>query len=141
MTSSQRRPSAAMRAGLTPIVCVGETLAERDAGHDRRSGAAPARRGAGCAGARRRGAVGAGLRAGVGDRHRPDGGARAGAGSARVRCGRGCVAAGAKDVPLLYGGSVKAGNAAALFAMADIDGGLIGGASLEATEFLAIAAA
>ena len=36
---------------------------------------------------------------------------------------------------ILYGGSVKAGNAAALFAMPDIDGGLIGGASLEAGEF------
>ena len=57
------------------------------------------------------------------------------------RCGQRLAAAGAEDVPLLYGGSVKAGNAAALFAMADIDGGLIGGASLEAAEFLAIAAA
>ena len=36
----------------------------------------------------------------------------------------------AAEVPLLYGGSVKADNAKALFAMADIDGGLIGGASL-----------
>ena len=46
-----------------------------------------------------------------------------------------------KDVLLLYGGSVKAGNASSLFAMPDIDGGLIGGASLKADEFLAIAAA
>ena len=44
-------------------------------------------------------------------------------------------------MPLLYGGSVKAANAAALFAMPDIDGGLIGGASLDAEEFLAIARA
>jgi len=44
--------------------------------------------------------------------------------------------AGAGDVPILYGGSVKAANAAALFAMADIDGGLVGGASLDADEFL-----
>ena len=42
---------------------------------------------------------------------------------------------------LLYGGSVKADNAQALFGMADIDGGLIGGASLKSTEFLAIARA
>jgi len=42
---------------------------------------------------------------------------------------------------ILYGGSVKAGNAAELFAMPDVDGGLIGGASLKADEFLAIAAA
>lgn len=39
---------------------------------------------------------------------------------------------------ILYGGSVKADNAVALFAMADIDGALVGGASLKATEFLAI---
>ncbi len=42
---------------------------------------------------------------------------------------------------VLYGGSVNAGNAAALFAGADVDGGLIGGASLKADEFLAICAA
>ena len=39
---------------------------------------------------------------------------------------------------LLYGGSVKPQNAAALFAMPDVDGGLIGGASLVAADFLAI---
>ncbi len=44
----------------------------------------------------------------------------------------------ADGVRILYGGSVKAGNAAELFAMADVDGGLIGGASLKADEFLAI---
>lgn len=44
----------------------------------------------------------------------------------------------AAAVPLLYGGSVNAGNAAALFAMQDIDGALIGGASLKADEFNAI---
>ena len=55
----------------------------------------------------------------------------------RARLGK----AGAESVPLLYGGSVKGDNAAALFAMADIDGGLIGGASLKAAEFLAIARA
>jgi len=42
---------------------------------------------------------------------------------------------------ILYGGSVKAGNAAELFAMPDVDGGLIGGASLKADEFLSILAA
>jgi triosephosphate isomerase len=40
---------------------------------------------------------------------------------------------------LLYGGSVKASNAVELFAQRDIDGGLVGGASLEADEFLKIA--
>ena len=47
----------------------------------------------------------------------------------------------AADTRILYGGSVKAGNAAELFAMPDVDGGLIGGASLKADEFLAILAA
>lgn len=45
----------------------------------------------------------------------------------------------AASLPILYGGSVKPVNASALFAMPDIDGGLIGGASLSATDFLEIA--
>lgn len=44
----------------------------------------------------------------------------------------------AENLCILYGGSVKAANAAALFAMPDIDGGLVGGASLDAQEFLQI---
>jgi triosephosphate isomerase (TIM) len=47
----------------------------------------------------------------------------------------------AEQVRILYGGSVKPDNAAGLFAMPDIDGGLIGGASLDADAFLAICAA
>jgi triosephosphate isomerase len=47
----------------------------------------------------------------------------------------------AGETRILYGGSVKAGNAAELFARPDVDGGLIGGASLKADEFLAILAA
>jgi len=47
----------------------------------------------------------------------------------------------AASVPLLYGGSVKPDNAAVLFAQADIDGGLIGGAALKAADFAAIARA
>jgi triosephosphate isomerase len=43
-----------------------------------------------------------------------------------------------REIPLLYGGSVKPGNAAELFAAPDIDGGLIGGAALKDDEFLAI---
>jgi len=57
--------------------------------------------------------------------------ARLGARSAKI----------AAETRILYGGSVKAGNAAELFAMPDVDGGLIGGASLKADEFLAILAA
>jgi triosephosphate isomerase (TIM) len=47
-------------------------------------------------------------------------------------------AAMARGMRILYGGSVKAGNAAELFSQTDIDGGLIGGASLVSEEFLAI---
>jgi triosephosphate isomerase len=47
----------------------------------------------------------------------------------------------AAETRILYGGSVKAGNAAELFAMPDVDGGLVGGASLKADEFLTILAA
>jgi triosephosphate isomerase len=47
----------------------------------------------------------------------------------------------AQAIQILYGGSVKGDNAAGLFAMPDVDGGLIGGASLKADDFLAIAAA
>lgn len=46
-----------------------------------------------------------------------------------------------REVRILYGGSVKADNAAALFAQTDIDGGLIGGASLAADQFVAICTA
>jgi triosephosphate isomerase len=58
---------------------------------------------------------------------------------------RGRIGAGerrlADSLLILYGGSVKANNAAQLFAMADVDGGLIGGASLVADEFVAICSA
>src|SRR5882672_5634217 len=47
----------------------------------------------------------------------------------------------AEKLTIVYGGSVKAANAAELFAMPDIDGGLIGGASLVAEDFIAICAA
>ena len=47
----------------------------------------------------------------------------------------------AGSLPILYGGSVKPDNAAALFSQPDVDGGLVGGASLVARDFLAIAAA
>ena len=47
----------------------------------------------------------------------------------------------AAHLRILYGGSVKGGNAAELFAMPDVDGGLVGGASLSAEEFRQICAA
>ena len=136
-----RKFKAALEAGLMPILCVGETLAEREAGETERvvdaQLAAVTKRLGAQALAQRCGRV----RAGLGDRHRQDGDAGAGAGGAcahprahrpATRCSV------ARDLRILYGGSVKAANAAELFAMPDIDGGLIGGASLMAAEFVAI---
>jgi triosephosphate isomerase (TIM) len=130
---------AALAAGLTPIVCVGETLAERDAGVTE----AVVLRQLEAVLAQVQGdavklvvayepvwAIGTGRTA------TPDE-AQAVHATLRGRLGK----AGAAGVALLYGGSVKADNASALFAMADIDGGLIGGASLKSAEFLAIARA
>ncbi|MAC79002.1 MAG: triose-phosphate isomerase [Rhodobacteraceae bacterium] len=58
----------------------------------------------------------------------------------RAELGKHLGAAGA-DIRLLYGGSVKAGNAAEIFAVADVDGALVGGASLKAADFGPIVAA
>ncbi len=134
-----RKARAALDAGLTPIVCVGETLVERDAG------------GTEAVVLRQLSAVLDTLRdraakivvayepvwaIGTGKTAQPE---DAQAVHARLR--ERLAQAGAAAVPVLYGGSVKADNAAALFAQPDIDGGLIGGASLKADEFLAIAGA
>jgi triosephosphate isomerase len=134
---------AAQGAGLTPILCVGETLEERDGG-------------------RTEGVVARQLDAVLG-RH----GAAAFANAVlayepvwAIGTGRNATPEQAQEVHwllrarlaakdsalaqklrILYGGSVKAANAQALFAMPDVDGGLVGGASLVAAEFLAIARA
>jgi triosephosphate isomerase len=130
---------AALAAGLTPIACVGETLAERDAGVtmgvvSRQLEAVLAAVGANAAklvvAYEPVWAIGTGRTASPEE-------AQAVHAALRARLAQ----AGAADVALLYGGSVKADNAKALFAMTDIDGGLIGGASLKAAEFLAIARA
>ena len=133
------KAKAALSKGIIPIVCVGETLGERDAETTetvvlRQLGAVVERLGEDL----RRivvayepvWAIGTGLTA------TPE---QAQAVHATLRSS--VAKSGAPEVPLLYGGSVKADNAQALFAMADIDGGLIGGASLKSTEFLAIARA
>ena len=133
------KAAAALAAGVTPLVCVGETLAERDAGQTlavvgRQFDAAAAVLGAQVArivvAYEPVWAIGTGRTASPAE-------AQAVHGFLRQRL----VAAGAAEVKILYGGSVKAANAAELFAMPDIDGGLVGGASLDAKEFLAIAAA
>jgi triosephosphate isomerase len=130
----------AQRAGLTPIVCVGETLEQREAGEtptiiERQVAAVIAAAG-----------VQAFTKAvvayepvwaiGTGRTATPE---QAQEVHAFIR---GMVAARdatiAAGLSILYGGSVKGANARSLFAMADIDGGLVGGASLVAAEFLEI---
>jgi triosephosphate isomerase (TIM) len=138
-----RKFMAAQKAGLTPILCVGETLAEREAGATH---AVVARQfkavldAAGIAAFARAviayepvWAIGTGRTAKSDQAQEVHGQIRGilKAEDAKI----------AADVRLLYGGSVKASNAAELFRMPDIDGGLVGGASLDAAEFLAICAA
>ncbi len=135
------KAAAALGAGLTPIVCVGETLAEREAGTTRtvvlRQFDAVANR------------LGARVSAiviayepvwaiGTGQSASPD---QAQAVHRLLRERLGDIDGAAAAVPLLYGGSVKSDNAKSLFACPDIDGALVGGASLKADEFLAIACA
>jgi triosephosphate isomerase (TIM) len=122
--------AAARAAGLTPILCVGETLAEREADSTE------------AVVARQLGAVDFSGNAvlayepvwaiGTGRTATPEQ-AQQVHGFLRRRV--------SNATRILYGGSVKAQNAAAIFAMPDVDGGLIGGASLIAQEFIAIAAA
>jgi triosephosphate isomerase len=60
---------------------------------------------------------------------------------ALLRAQLNAATANAQSIHLLYGGSMNASNAASLLAQADIDGGLVGGASLKSHDFLAIVAA
>lgn len=133
------KAKAALAGKLVPIVCVGELLAEREAGSTdavvlRQLEAVLAALGADAA--RVVVAYEPVWAIGTGRTATPDQAQEVHA-LLRARLRK----AGAGDISLLYGGSVKGDNAAALFAKTDIDGGLIGGASLKATEFLAIARA
>jgi triosephosphate isomerase len=138
-----RKTRAAIAAGLRPIVCVGETLAERESG--RTEAVLKAQIGA---------VLDSGDVASLKDfviAYEPVWAIGTGRTATPEQAQeahallRGEVAARdaklADSVRILYGGSVKSDNAAVLFAGADVDGGLIGGASLKAAEFLAIAAA
>ena len=138
-----RKFAAALGKGLVPILCVGETLAERDAGktHEvvgRQLDAVLDLSGVGAFAAAVIAyepvwAIGTGRVATPEQAQDVHGFVRG-----RI-ASRDATIAG--SVRILYGGSVKAGNARELFAMPDVDGGLIGGASLKADEFVAILAA
>jgi len=135
--------AAAQAAGLLPILCVGETLAEREAGTTERVIDEQLDAVLGLVGIAALAsaviayepvwAIGTGKTASpeqAQDVHR----------HIRERLAR-ADAEVAAGIQILYGGSMKGENAAGLLAMQDIDGGLIGGASLKAKDFLAIAEA
>jgi triosephosphate isomerase len=117
---------AALGAGITPILCVGETLDERDAGRTeavvaRQLGAVDFRHGV--LAYEPVWAIGTGRNATPEQAQAVHAFLRK-----RVRA----------DTPILYGGSLKPQNATQIFAMPDVDGGLVGGASLVAKDFLEI---
>jgi triosephosphate isomerase len=131
----------ALAAGITPIVCVGETLAEREAGKTeevvKRQLAAVIHTNGHCISEivvayEPVWAIGTGKTATP---------AQAQEVHAVLRAQLLAATPQADRVHILYGGSMNASNAAELLAQKDIDGGLVGGASLKAPDFLAIAAA
>lgn len=132
------KAKAALAKGITPIVCVGETLAQREAEQTeavvKRQLSAVIHTLGPCISEivvayEPVWAIGTGKTAS------PE---QAQAVHALLRAQLHAATAKAPDMKLLYGGSVKPDNAATLFAQADIDGGLIGGASLKAADFIAI---
>lgn len=132
--------AAARRAGLVPIFCVGETLAEREQGVTEKVLARQMDALLETAGVKDLDgavvayepvwAIGTGKTATAEQADAAHRFIRA-----RVAAKDGAVAG---KLPILYGGSVKGSNAAELFAMPDVDGGLVGGASLVADDFVAI---
>jgi triosephosphate isomerase (TIM) len=135
------KAQAVLARGVTPVVCVGETLAQREAGETeavvKRQLSAVIHRLAHCAAEMVVAyepvwAIGTGRTASPEQAQAVHAVLRA---QLQAATGRGAA------MKILYGGSVKADNAQALFAQTDIDGGLIGGASLKAAEFIAIARA
>ncbi|MFG6461259.1 triose-phosphate isomerase [Roseateles sp. DXS20W] len=132
------KAKAALAHGVTPIVCVGETRAEREAGQTeavvKRQLAAVIHTLGHCTGEMVVAyepvwAIGTGLTATPAEAQAVHAVLRAQLHAATDKSGA---------MRILYGGSVKADNAAELFAQPDIDGGLIGGASLKVADFAAI---
>jgi triosephosphate isomerase len=141
-TSVNLKVKAALEYGLVPIMCVGETLAENEAGITREVVSRQVKEGL-------KGiddkliesivvayepvwAIGTGRAA------TPEGANAVIADIIRVVLGQMYDNGAAQKVRVLYGGSVKASNAGEFFRQADIDGALVGGASLKASEFIPI---
>lgn len=131
---------AATAVGLVPILCVGETLEERDAGDAEATVLAQLDASLEGVDLDRADALVLAYEPvwaiGTGRTATPDQ-AQAMHAAIRRRLGERFPGLGA-DVAILYGGSVKASNAAELFAEPDLDGALVGGASLDAGDFAAI---
>ncbi len=136
----QKKTRAALAAGLHPIVCVGETLPERESGRTLEvvgrqvraalSGLTPAQVGALTVAYEPVWAIGTGKTATS---------AQAQEVHAALRAILRELAGGvADDVRILYGGSVKPENAAEILSQPDVDGALVGGASLKALDFAGI---
>jgi triosephosphate isomerase len=138
-----RKFAAVLQVGLTPVLCVGETLEEHEAHHAeavvaRQIDAVIAMNGIGSF-AHAIVAYEPVWAIGTGRTASPQ---QAQAVHAYLRSRIAAQDANiARHLRILYGGSVKGGNAAELFVMPDVDGGLVGGASLSADEFLQICAA
>lgn len=136
----REKTKAAQAAGLTPILCIGESKAERDAG--KALEVVSKQLNAGLEGAALQGLVLAYepvWAIGTGDTATPEQAAEV---HDHIRSELEQMDKGlAAGVRILYGGSVKADNAASLFAMENINGALVGGASLNAKEFSAICCA
>ena len=133
---------AAHEATLKPIFCIGETLAERDGGQVEAVLARAVARGSGRSGRQAYAGNGDRLRARLGHRHRaatprPSRRRKRTRSSAR-RSAQITDAHVAERVRIQYGGSVKTSNAAELLAQPDIDGALVGGASLDPRDFAEI---
>jgi triosephosphate isomerase (TIM) len=129
------KAEAAHRAGLTPIICVGETQAEREAGRAievvarQIKGSVPVEGGAVVVAYEPVWAIGTGLvptMADVEEVHR------------HIRSDLEVIRGDSGDIPIQYGGSAKPENAAELLAVPEVDGLLIGGASLDAASFCAM---